>query len=86
MAVSRSKPGRCTQSPSGACEGWNVSHTPRRVGAKLPLWVVIGPDGKIAHYHVGTYDVKPDEGLRRLDEVVVSLVKQNRPADETKTK
>lgn len=59
---------------------------PRRVGAKLPLWVVIGPDGKIAHYHVGTYDVKPDEGLRSLDEVVVELVKKNRPAEEPKSK
>jgi hypothetical protein len=40
---------------------------PRTTGAKLPLWVVIGKDGKISHYHVGNYEVKRDEGLAELE-------------------
>ena len=40
---------------------------PRVVGAKLPLYVVIGPDGKVTHYHAGFYQIKVDEGLRQLD-------------------
>ena len=40
---------------------------PRVVGAKLPLFVVIGPDGKVTHYHAGFYQIKVDEGLRQLD-------------------
>ena len=48
---------------------------PRKLGAKLPLWVVINPDGQIAHYHVGFYAIKPDEGLRPLDEAVMRQIK-----------
>ncbi|MFM9960436.1 MAG: peroxiredoxin family protein [Planctomycetaceae bacterium] len=48
---------------------------PRKLGAKLPLWIVIDPDGKIAHYHVGFYAIKPDEGLRPLDEAVMKQIK-----------
>lgn len=51
---------------------------PRRLGAKLPVWAVIGPDSKIAHYHVGFYEIGRDEGLRELDEIVAGLVKQRR--------
>jgi peroxiredoxin len=54
---------------------------PRRFEAKLPLWIVIGPDGKIAGYHVGYYDIKPDEGLRQLDEIVVKLIQAERAKD-----
>jgi hypothetical protein len=43
---------------------------PRVVGANLPLFVVVGRDGKILHYHVGTYEVHQDQGLAELDEVV----------------
>jgi hypothetical protein len=43
---------------------------PRVVGAELPLFVVIGPDGKIAHYHVGHYGVDREQGLKQLDEAV----------------
>lgn len=43
---------------------------PRPLGAALPLFVVIGPDAKIVHYHVGHYEVDRDQGLKRLDEVV----------------
>ncbi|MDA0833073.1 MAG: TlpA disulfide reductase family protein [Planctomycetota bacterium] len=51
---------------------------PRESGAKLPLWVVIGPGGKIVHYHVGYYSINPDEGLRTLDDAVVESIKSNR--------
>ena len=43
---------------------------PRPAGAKLPLFVVIGRDGKVADYHAGLYDVKPEQGLAELDAVV----------------
>lgn len=57
---------------------------PRRVGAKLPLWVVIGADGKIAHYSAGFYKINPDEGLRELDEVVVKAIQQAKKASDEK--
>lgn len=49
---------------------------PRGLGAKLPLWVVIAPDGKIVHYHAGFYRVNPDEGLQELDAVLIPLIRQ----------
>jgi peroxiredoxin len=49
---------------------------PPKYGAKLPLWVVIGRDGKVAHYHAGFYKINPDEGLSELDEVLVKLIRQ----------
>lgn len=54
---------------------------PRQFKAELPLWVVISADGKIAHYHVGNYQIKADEGLRELDAVVVRLVREQRTTD-----
>ncbi len=51
---------------------------PRQAGAKLPLWVVIGPDGKIAHYASGYYPVNADEGLRELDAAVIKLIKEQK--------
>jgi alkyl hydroperoxide reductase subunit AhpC len=57
---------------------------PRRVGAKLPLWVVIGHDGKVAHYSAGFYKINPDEGLRELDEVVVKLIQDAKKASDGK--
>lgn len=47
---------------------------PRITGAKLPLFVVIGRDGKLAHYHVGTYEVNRDRGLEELDAIVKKAV------------
>lgn len=50
---------------------------PRSLGSPLPLWVVIGHDGKVTHYHTGFYAIRPDEGLKQLDEAVIeSLRKQ----------
>jgi peroxiredoxin len=51
---------------------------PTKYGAKLPLWVVIGPDGKIAHFHAGFYKINPDEGLRELDDVLVKLIREQK--------
>lgn len=53
---------------------------PRRVGAKLPLWVVIGADGIISHYKLGFYNINPDEGLRSLDRAVGKAVRAKRKA------
>jgi peroxiredoxin len=47
---------------------------PRRTGAALPLYVVIGPDGTIDLYHVGFYEVDQQVGLKELDEAVGRLV------------
>jgi peroxiredoxin len=51
---------------------------PTKYGAKLPLWVVIEPDGKIAHYHAGFYKINPDDGLRELDDVLVKLIREQK--------
>ena len=45
---------------------------PRPAGSKLPLFVVIGRDGKIIEYHAGLYDVKPEQGLAELDAIVTT--------------
>ena len=50
----------------------------RQLDAKLPLWVVIGADGKVAGYKVGFYRIKVDEGLRQLDELVIRLIREKR--------
>jgi hypothetical protein len=49
---------------------------PRKLNAKLPLWVVVGADGAISHYKTGLYDMQPDEGLKQLDEAVLEAVKK----------
>jgi len=45
---------------------------PRTSGATLPLFVVIGPDGRIAHYHVGYYEVQQQRGLDELDVAITA--------------
>jgi peroxiredoxin len=45
---------------------------PRLAGGELPLFVVIGRDGKIAHYKVGHYPVDREHGLKELDAAVKS--------------
>jgi hypothetical protein len=49
---------------------------PRRVGAKLPLWVVITPDEKIAYYQAGLYKVNTDEGLKELDDFLIGKIRE----------
>ena len=44
---------------------------PERVGAKLPLWVLIDPKGAVVHYKVGNYPIKADEGLSELDQAIL---------------
>lgn len=53
---------------------------PRRVGAKLPLWIVIDSVGKVAHYQAGFFQINPDEGLRELDDLLVKLIRQSKGA------
>ncbi len=43
---------------------------PRQAGGKLPLFVVIGKDGKIAEYHAGLYEVQTNAGLAELNAAV----------------
>lgn len=43
---------------------------PRKFDANLPLWVVIGTDGTILHYHIGFYEVDSNRGLEELDAVI----------------
>jgi hypothetical protein len=47
---------------------------PRPAGSKLPLFVVIGKNGKIAEYHAGMYDVKANEGLVELDAAITTAL------------
>jgi len=51
---------------------------PTKYGAKLPLWVVIAPDGNVAHYHAGFYKINPDEGLRELDDLLVKMIREQK--------
>jgi hypothetical protein len=51
---------------------------PERVGAKLPLWVLIDPQGNVSQYKVGTYPIKADEGLSQLDQAVLAIIKKQR--------
>jgi peroxiredoxin len=51
---------------------------PRSLGSPLPLWVVIGHDGKVAHYHIGFYEIRPDEGLKQLDEAVIEALRKQK--------
>jgi peroxiredoxin len=53
---------------------------PTKFGAKLPLWIVIAPDGTIAHFHAGFYKINPDDGLRELDDLLVKLIRDRKEA------
>jgi peroxiredoxin len=48
---------------------------PRLLGAELPLYVVIGRDGKVAHYKAGYYEVDRLEGLKQLNSVLGEQLK-----------
>lgn len=49
---------------------------PRVAGAKLPLWVVIDPQGKVVEYHSGHYEVQRDRGLEALDALITQAAKK----------
>ncbi len=51
---------------------------PRRVDAKLPLWVVLDHSGKVRLYKTGFYKIRPDEGLRPLDSLLIKLIREQR--------
>jgi peroxiredoxin len=51
---------------------------PERVGAKLPLWVLIDPKGTVVQYKVGNYVIKADEGLSQLDQAILDLIKKQK--------
>jgi peroxiredoxin len=53
---------------------------PRSAGAALPLFVVIGRDGKVTHYHTGFYDVDRQVGLKDLSAAVDEALKSQPPA------
>ena len=57
---------------------------PERVGAKLPLWVLIDPSGKVVEYKVGTYEIQPNTGLTQLDKKVTGLIRKQRQEREHK--
>ncbi len=46
---------------------------PRKAGAKLPLYVLIAPDGKVVAHHAGVWSKTGDEGLKELDERLSKL-------------
>lgn len=43
---------------------------PTQFGAELPLWLVIGPDGRLAHFRTGYYEIDRESGLKDLDAAV----------------
>lgn len=47
---------------------------PRVASGKLPLFVVVGKDGKVAAYHAGLFEVKATEGLADLEAEVKQLL------------
>ncbi|HEY4313369.1 MAG TPA: TlpA disulfide reductase family protein [Pirellulales bacterium] len=57
-------------------EGIKAVGDPRLIGATLPLVLVVGRDGRIAHYHVGHYEVDRQEGLKELNAAVTAALKK----------
>ncbi len=53
-----------------------VLAVPARHVVALPLWVVIGKDGKVVHYRTGLYQVDVNRGLKELDAVVAEALKK----------
>ncbi|MEZ6065811.1 MAG: hypothetical protein R3B90_08920 [Planctomycetaceae bacterium] len=43
---------------------------PRPFDIALPVWVVIGADGNVLHYHAGLYDIDPNRGLEQLSKII----------------
>lgn len=48
---------------------------PRTTGAKLPLYVVLDPNGKVVAYKAGHFNVDPREGLKELNAAVKAAAK-----------
>lgn len=47
---------------------------PRPLNTPLPLWIVIGQDGRVAHFRTGLYAIDPNRGLTELFEAVSALL------------
>lgn len=52
---------------------------PRLAGGRLPLFVLIDGNGKIAHYNVGCYEVDRDAGLKALDDAITAALSTTKP-------
>lgn len=53
----------------------NSFGNPTRLGAELPLWVVLSPTGQILHYQTGYYEVDNRVGLKAIDEALEQATK-----------
>lgn len=60
-----------TIDPGSALNGFG---NPTRLGEELPLWIVISPEGKIAHYKTGFYEVDNRVGLREIHDLLEQFV------------
>jgi peroxiredoxin len=49
---------------------------PRDSKGQLPLWIVVNPEGKVAHYHAGFYEVDASQGLKELEAVLSALLRK----------
>lgn len=49
---------------------------PRLIGAELPLYVVIGRDGRVSHYHVGMHTIDHQRGLYELNDIIVKALSE----------
>ena len=47
---------------------------PRDTRGQLPLWIVLSPEGKVAHYHAGFYEVDTAQGLKELETVLAKQI------------
>ncbi len=50
---------------------------PRDNAGQLPLWVVLSPDGKVAHYHAGYYEIDLARGLKDLDDLLIQQIRSS---------
>ncbi|MEW4487775.1 TlpA disulfide reductase family protein [Thalassoglobus sp. JC818] len=55
----------------------NSLGNPTRFGESLPLWVVLNPNGEVAHYLTGFDEVDPAIGLKKLTEVLQPLIDES---------
>lgn len=49
---------------------------PRDSKGQLPLWIVVSPEGKVAHYHAGFYEVDASQGLKELEAVLSGMLRK----------
>ncbi|MCA9043412.1 MAG: TlpA family protein disulfide reductase [Planctomycetaceae bacterium] len=54
----------------------NQFGNPTRLGAELPLWVILDQSGTVVHYHSGYYEIDNQRGLKELDELIADLLEK----------